>query len=69
MTCARPAGYPMCETCTAAGLVRCPSLGAPLPLVEGEKAKVIYRGHLYFSPSDQRIVWGRLDDATKWDLP
>lgn len=69
MTCARKAGYPLCTTCGLAGLVRCPSLGAPLPLVEDERTKVIYRGHLYFSPTDQRVVWGRLDDPTKWNLP
>lgn len=40
MTCARRAGYPMCETCTLAGLAGCASLGVPLPLVEAEKTRV-----------------------------
>lgn len=57
MTCARRAGYPMCETCTAAGLVRCPSLGAPLPLVEGEK----YEKNIVYPPGD----WSQRLDGWK----
>ena len=30
----------LCETCRLAGLIRCPVLGVPLPLVEGERAVV-----------------------------
>lgn len=35
-----PYGTVMCTTCRLAKLIRCPSLGTPLPLVEGEKRRV-----------------------------
>ena len=31
----------LCETCRLAGLVRCPELGVALPLVDGERPRVI----------------------------
>lgn len=39
----------MCTTCTLAGLIRCPALGVPLPLVENEKTKVVYRSGAYLT--------------------
>lgn len=32
---------PLCTTCKLAGLIRCPVLGVPLPLVDGERPEVI----------------------------
>jgi hypothetical protein len=32
---------PLCTTCRLGGLIRCPILGVPLPLVDGEKPRVI----------------------------
>ena len=39
MTCAA-GSRPICTTCGLAGLLRCPGLGTPLPLVEGERVTV-----------------------------
>lgn len=40
MKCPTPSGYPMCETCKAAGLNVCAFDEPALPLVEAEKPKV-----------------------------
>ena len=32
---------PLCTTCKLGGLIRCPMLGTPLPLVDGERPEVI----------------------------
>lgn len=31
---------PLCTTCKLGGLIRCPVLGTPLPLVDGERPAV-----------------------------
>lgn len=41
-----PPGETLCLTCKLGGLIRCPELGVPLPLVQDEKPKVVYRGSL-----------------------
>jgi hypothetical protein len=41
---------PMCTTCKLGGLIRCPVLGVPLPLVEGEKPRVDRR-RIVYTPS------------------
>lgn len=43
MKCPTPSGYPMCETCKAAGLNVCAFDGPALPLVEAEKPTVTHR--------------------------
>lgn len=40
MKCPTPSGYPMCETCKAAGLSVCAFDEPRLPLVDAEKPKV-----------------------------
>lgn len=40
MTCPSAGSRPLCTTCQLGGLIRCPILGTPLPLVEGERPKV-----------------------------
>jgi hypothetical protein len=40
----------MCTTCKLGGLIRCPVLGVPLPLVEGEKPRVDRR-RIVYTPS------------------
>lgn len=43
MKCPGPVLGGMCWTCRLAGLVRCPTLGTPLPLVENERrVKYVY---------------------------
>jgi hypothetical protein len=32
---------PLCTTCKLGGLIRCPIMGVPLPLVDGERPEVI----------------------------
>ena len=42
MTCAA-GSRPICTTCGLAGLIRCPGLGTPLPLVEDELVRVEHK--------------------------
>lgn len=44
MTCPNHNG-PLCTTCRLGGLIRCPVMGVPLPLVEGERLGV-YRDRI-----------------------
>jgi hypothetical protein len=66
VSCLKPAGEPLCTTCRLGGLIRCPMLGTPLPLVEGERAKVIYRGYFWASAPAGPLLWSNLNDPTKW---
>lgn len=57
---------PMCTTCLLGGLIRCPVLGVPLPLVEGEKVRVERRRRLWpedltgLKPEDQKKLYDLL---------
>jgi hypothetical protein len=42
VSCPNKPGEGLCLTCRLGGLIRCPSLGTPLPLAEAEKPKVVY---------------------------
>lgn len=69
MKCPTPSGYPMCETCKAAGLNVCAFDGPPLPLVEPERPTVKYRlsrGRDFYPPlyRDSRGILGDWDGAT-----
>jgi hypothetical protein len=41
---------PLCTTCRLGGLIRCPVLGVPLPLVEGERPSVIVKPTIIYPP-------------------
>jgi hypothetical protein len=59
----------LCLTCKAAGLKACPFVaGAPLPLVEAEKPKVIYRGRILLSPGGH-LTFSRIQNPDSWDEP
>lgn len=55
----------LCTTCRLGGLIRCPSLGTPLPLVEGEKPKVIYSRGVFLTPV-QYVTWSKKLDPRSW---
>lgn len=53
---------PLCTTCKLGGLIRCPMLGTPLPLVEGERTKVemkrrIYPDYRQLDDSEAMKIW------------
>lgn len=60
MTCLKPAAEKLCTTCRLAGLIRCPSLGTPLPLVEGERPVVEYK-----ATSEALRIWKWVNDGRR----
>ena len=53
---------PLCVTCRLGGLIRCPIMGVPLPLVDGERTKVEHkRVQSWPNPADQEAInrWRR----------
>lgn len=66
MSCLKRQGEPLCTTCRLGGLIRCPELGVPLPLVENERPKVIYRGYFFAATPQGPLLWTNLNDPTKW---
>jgi len=50
---------PICTTCRLGGLVRCPVLGVPLPLVENERPHVTYK---HLSESEALRIWRWMSD-------
>lgn len=67
MTCPNHNG-PLCTTCRLGGLIRCPVLGVPLPLVEKERAEVTKRtSRLYpdgpaITDSEALRIWKYLNE-------
>lgn len=53
---------PLCTTCTLAGLIRCPIMGVPLPLVEGERPKVEQKRRVYPELPEALKAWKYIND-------
>lgn len=66
MTCPNKPGEGLCLTCKLGGLIRCPVLGTPLPLVQNERPKVIYRGYFWTATPKGPLLWSQINDPTKW---
>lgn len=60
----------LCLTCkAAAGLKVCPFVvGAPLPLVEAEKPKIIYRGRAWLARGVEPLTYSRPQNPDSWDV-
>jgi hypothetical protein len=50
MSCPNKPGEGLCLTCRLGGLIRCPTLGTPLPLAEAEKPRVTRRPKIVWLP-------------------
>lgn len=53
----KPCGPGTCFTCRLAGLKDCAARGAPLPLMERERAKVVYHPDLTERELNKIIRW------------
>ena len=60
---------PLCTTCRLGGLIRCPILGVPLPLVDGERTavkrkpvRVWYAGSGDLTEDERRRIYQWLRD-------
>jgi hypothetical protein len=62
--CAKPKGA-LCLTCRLGGLIRCPVLGVPLPLVEGERAVVETKARKLY-PNGPELTEGEALKIWKW---
>lgn len=49
MICPNHSG-PLCTTCRLGGLIRCPVLGTPLPLVEDERPQISVKPSIVYPP-------------------
>lgn len=55
----------LCAVCRMAGLTGCPERGAPLPLAEAEKPKVVFSGRVW-APQTGTITYSKPFNRWKW---
>ena len=53
---------PLCTTCRLGGLIRCPVLGVPLPLVEGERRARLYPDGAAVTLPEALKIWKFIND-------
>lgn len=60
VACATAGRRELCTACSLARLIRCPTLGTPLPLVEKERVTVEWKNRITHAELE------RLDEFLRW---